>query len=100
MIRLLRPSPPVRNGMKPIQQTITVPYAFPVAFTRDLFGAGDEALSRFLAETGPLLPHPMLIYVDDGLARAWPGLERVMGNWASAHPDLVELRSPPIRVPR
>ncbi len=68
--RLRSPAPPVRIGMKPIEQNIAVPYAFPVAFTRDLFGAGDEALSRTLEDMGPLLPHPLLVYLDDGLARA------------------------------
>jgi 3-dehydroquinate synthase len=99
MIRLRNPAPAIRIGMSQIEQHIAVPYAFPVAFTRDLFGAGDEALSRYLAETGPLRPHPLLIYVDDGLARAWPRLERVMADWTAAHADLVDLAAPPIRVP-
>jgi 3-dehydroquinate synthase len=85
--------------MEPIEPRIEVPFAYEVAFGRDLFGEGDAALAAFLARTGPMRPHPMLVYVDSGLAEAHPTLEGMIENWSADHADLVDLAAPPLRAP-
>jgi 3-dehydroquinate synthase len=99
MITMRTPVAPARRRMKPIKQHISVPFSYEVSFTRDLFGEGDEALAAFLARTGPMLPHPLLVYVDSGLAKAHPRLEGMIEDWTAAHPDLVNLASPVMRIP-
>jgi 3-dehydroquinate synthase len=81
-----------------VAQRITVPYAYDVAFTRGLFRAGDGPLGAFLERLGPG-PHRALVYVDDGLASAHPGLEGMITDWSASHRDLLDLATGPIRVP-
>jgi 3-dehydroquinate synthase len=58
-----------------------VPFEYPVVFTRDAFAAGNEALARVLGD-GPRRVHVLL---DDGVARAVPGLGARIAAYARAH---------------
>ena len=76
-------------------QRFSVPYEYPVVFTRHLFAPENTLLAEVVAlrETGKR--HRCLVYVDDGLARARPGLIPAITAYFDAHAARMELLEAP-----
>ena len=72
-------------------QRFSVPYDFPVAFTRGLFSPDNTLFADVLARREADKRHRVLIYVDDGIAKALPGLLDDIRAYVGAHADRIEL---------
>ncbi len=87
------------------QQTIThwqrfsVPFEFPVVFTRNIFDPDNPALRDVISRLEPDRQHRMIVFVDDGLSAADPHLAATIGRYAIRHQDAMRLVCPPIAVP-
>lgn len=72
-------------------QRFSVPYDYPVAFTRGLFHADNPLFADMLARREADKRHKVMVYVDDGIAKARPGLLDQIRAYASAHSDRMDL---------
>ncbi len=79
-------------------QRFSVPYEYPVAFTRGLFAPKNALLADVLALREPDKRHKCLVYVDDGLARAAPSLIPAITRYFEAHGNRMALLAPPETV--
>ena len=79
-----------------IDQDVVVTFRYPVKFTRALFDPSNPTL-RGVVEAGG--PARMLVVIDDGVARAHPGLIDAVGRYFAAHAGALELAAPPVVVP-
>jgi 3-dehydroquinate synthase len=79
------------------QQAFSVPFCYPVHFTRGAFRKENPTLASVfgLAEKGR--PHRVLAYVDKGVARAWPHLATALTAYLD-RPG-IDLRMPPVLLP-
>lgn len=77
-------------------QRFRVAYEYPVHFTRDLFAPSNPVLADVLKQF-PETPRRLLVYVDDGVARAWPKLPEAVRTWCDRNRSVVTLvREPEI----
>ena len=80
-------------------QRFSVPFDYPVAFTRGLFAPSNPLLADMLARREPQKRHRCLFYLDDNLARARPGLVAEIEAYAAAHARRMVLAGPVETVP-
>lgn len=81
-------------------QRFSVPFAYPVAFTRGLFAPENPILEQALGRGSPLgRRERVLVFVDEGVATAHPGLARAIETYFSAHDRRLDLLAAPIVVP-
>jgi 3-dehydroquinate synthase len=79
-------------------QRVTVPFEYPVTFTRDAFAGLNPALLDALTRKEPARLHRALVVVDRGVAEAQPQLVgRITAHFA-AHADRVSLAAPPVVI--
>lgn len=79
-------------------QRFSVPYEYPVAFTRGLFVPENTLLADMLALREPQESHRCLVYIDSGLADAQGTLVKRVENYFTAHAG-IELLTAPMLVP-
>jgi len=82
------------KNMKVIQQSFTVPYSFPVIFTRDAFDTENTALSDVLKTSGRNM-NRMLVVVDSCIVNSTPGLLEKVEKYGQRHRDIIELADTP-----
>jgi 3-dehydroquinate synthase len=82
-----------------VRQRISVPLEYLVYFTRGVFDPANPTLVDALAGREPARRHRLFVVVDDGLARAWPGLCDDIARYCRAHATRLELVAPPKLVP-
>jgi 3-dehydroquinate synthase len=80
------------------RQRLTVPFEYPVYFTREVFAPANPDLAEALAREEPLRRHRVLAVVEGAVARAWPGLEGAIEAYAGRHGERLELAAPPLVV--
>ncbi len=80
-------------------QRFSVPYDYPVAFTREAFAPGNTLLVDMLGRREPEICHRCLVIVDDGVARTDPGLVARIEAYVAAHADRMCLVAPVETVP-
>lgn len=83
--------------MKTIRQQFSVPFSFPVIFTRDAFGQDNPALADVMRSAGSERWR-VLVVIDSGVAGAAPWLMERIVRYAELHRDCVELVLPPFIV--
>ncbi len=92
-------SAPATQGADIHWQRFSVPFDYPVAFTRRLFAPGNPLFADMLARREPAKRHRCLVYVDDNLARARPGLAAEIEAYAAAHAPRMILAAPVETLP-
>ena len=80
-------------------QQFTVSYAFPVCFTSGLFNPANLILRDILCHLESDKRHRMIVFLDDGVVRAMPGLPDAINHYVQAHSQHMELVVPPISMP-
>lgn len=80
------------------EQSFSVPFSYPVVFTRDLFGTNTSHLEDVLSQPGSSYCPDVLCFVDDGLAKAQPDLTARIEAWFNTRPDKFSLVHAPITV--
>ena len=86
------------QALREIRQSFAVSYEYPVLFTRDALGAGEEALLSVLRRAGPG-PHRVLVAIDGGLLAADPRLPERLGRFGERHAREVSWIAAPVAVP-
>ena len=84
--------------MKTILQKFSVPFRYPVHFTRNVF-APDNALLASVLRSPATSPARVLVVVDTGLADATPGLLRQIERYFRTHRSALSLVRKPLLVP-
>ena len=79
-------------------QRFSVPFEYPVVFTRDVWAPHNPALADVLSRLEPGKRHRFFAVVDDGVERAWPTLLQDIAAYARAHPARLELLGEPLVV--
>ena len=62
------------DGMRVHWQTISVPFDYPVYFTRDVFAVENRDLIEAVTRLEARRRHRLLVVIDAGVAAAWPSL--------------------------
>ncbi|MCZ6783392.1 MAG: 3-dehydroquinate synthase, partial [Proteobacteria bacterium] len=83
--------------MREIEQSFSVRYSYPVAFTRDALSPENDTLLQVLRRAGPQR-HRVLPAIDSGLLAANPDLPKRLHRYAEAHPEAMELVAPPLVI--
>ncbi len=81
-----------------IEQSIQVPYTYPVLFTRDVFHPDNEILAEVCARDGAARVRKVLVVLDGGVANAYPDLAPEIEAWFAAHGRQLQLVQPPMLV--
>ncbi len=85
------PAGPTRLNTEIAWQRFSVPFEFPVAFTRGLFDPENPLLADVLSQREPAKRHRALIYLDGGVAEADPGLVARVREYFQTHSARLEL---------
>lgn len=80
-------------------QEFSVPYRFPVCFSRALFHPDNPLLQQTMSRLEPGKRHRFVVFVDEGLTQAQPGLISAIERYAAANADTLELLCEPITMP-
>ncbi|NCC51830.1 MAG: 3-dehydroquinate synthase [Spartobacteria bacterium] len=80
------------------EQQINVGFAYPVIFDRQLFAVENDTLAHALCRLEKQR-HKLLVFVDEGVARAHPGLCGDIVAYARAHTESMDLVAAPRVVP-
>lgn len=76
-----------------LEQSFSVPFRYPVAFTENLFDPENQILANVLR--GERIPK-VLFVIDSGVRDAHPHLIAELKNYASAHQDVFTLAAEPM----
>lgn len=79
-------------------QRFAVPYEYPVHFTERLFASRNPVLRDTVTRLERERRHRCIVFVDDGVCAAQPGLSDEIEAYAHAHAAAIELVAPPIKV--
>jgi 3-dehydroquinate synthase len=85
-------------GMRVHLQTISVPFDYPVYFTRDVFAADNSALVEAVTRREPGRRHRLLVVVDAGVAAAWPELTAAITRYVDRHAARLALATAPLVI--
>jgi len=80
-------------------QRFTASFEYPVVFTHGVFSPRNPALADTLCRREPERRHRLFAVIDDGVARAWPGLAAEIEAYARAHSKRLVLAAEPLLVP-
>jgi 3-dehydroquinate synthase len=80
-------------------QRFSVGYEFPVVFTAGLFSPGNPTLAESVSRLEPDRCHRCLVFVDDGVLAARPGLTDDIRAYAERHRAHMSLVADPVAVP-
>jgi 3-dehydroquinate synthase len=80
-------------------QRFTVAYEYPVYFTERLFDPRNPVLAETLGRREPDRRHRCVVFIDDGVVEARPGLVDEIVGYARHHATRIELVAPPFPVP-
>ncbi len=80
-------------------QRFTIGYEYPVHFTERVFDPANPVLVEVLARHEPERRHRCVVFVDDGVLDARPGLVEEIVGYARHHATRMELVAAPFPVP-
>jgi 3-dehydroquinate synthase len=80
-------------------QRFSLGYEFPVVFTAGLFSPNNPVLAQTLCRLEPDRCHRCLVFIDDGVLAARPGLAGEIVAYADRHRGRMTLVADPITVP-
>jgi 3-dehydroquinate synthase len=76
----------------------SVPFEFPVHFTRGVFENGNPLLAEIVARLEPSRRHRVLFIIDERVASTNPDLQDAILGYASAYSERIELTGTPVIV--
>jgi 3-dehydroquinate synthase len=81
-----------------IVQRLSVPFEYPVYFTRDLFSPDNQDLVRALSRREPARRHRCMFVIEARLAELWPQLCANVVAYVGAHDENLALAAEPLVV--
>lgn len=88
----------VTNQATVYRQSFEVPFAYDVAFTRNLFDPANTLLADTLSQREPDKQHRCLVFVDEGVQKHNPSLNDQIAAYAQSHDERMTLVTPPIPI--
>jgi 3-dehydroquinate synthase len=82
-----------------ISLPITLQYEHRVIFTREVFAPDNDMLADLLTPREPGGTARVLVFWDDGLAAACPGIAEKMSHWFRVRADRLCLEADPVALP-
>jgi 3-dehydroquinate synthase len=86
------------DAMAVLLQTISVPFEYPVYFTRDLFAVENRDLLDAVTRREPTRRHRLLVVIDDGVAAAWRDLTAAVARYVERWADRLVLAADPMVI--
>ena len=77
----------------------SVPFEFPLHFTKGVFARSNPLLADIVARLEPARRHRVLVVIDERVAATNPDLFDEIHGYADAYSDRIELTCPPVIVP-
>lgn len=77
----------------------SVPFEFPLHFTKGVFARANPLLADIVARLEPARRHRVLVVIDERVAETNPDLFDEIPGYADAYSDRIELTCPPVVVP-
>lgn len=81
-----------------IQQRISVPFRYPVHFTRNLFSTENRLLRKIVEEDGAEGPRKVFFVIDQGVSDHHPHLLESIEHYCRRQPLLFDLASSPLLI--
>lgn len=98
-LRTLQGEGKARGAENVYWQSFTVPFSYPVVFTRDLFAPHNNVLIDVLGLREAGTRHRCLLFVDEGVAGAIAGLSERILAYASVNHRHIDLVAQPYTLP-
>ncbi len=86
-------------ALQTYRQAISVPFEYPVCFTRDLFHLDNPLLADTMNRLGEDRRHRAAVYIDSGVAEAFPGLSADILKYFESRPNVLSLAASPRILP-
>lgn len=80
-------------------QRFSVPFAFPVVFTNDLFNIENDVLLKTLCTYESEKRHKVVFFVDSGLLDVIPDLAEIVQSYCQYHNKHIDLVTTPVSMP-
>lgn len=80
-------------------QEFSVPYRFPVCFTRALFNPANPLLAEIMSRLEPQKKHRFVVFVDEGLDELQPRLIDDIRHYAAEYGSQLKLVCEPVTMP-
>lgn len=87
--------PELKGGADVYVQQFAVPFSYPVYFTEHVFGPDNTVFIDAVTRLEGDRVHRFVVFIDAGLAAAWPGLADAVGRYAEANATAIQLVAPP-----
>lgn len=97
----MQPIQGMSHELSRLEPGFALNYSYPVIFTRDVFGPGNDCLRSVCGSSGvagPVRSQALLFIIDEGLLRARPDLQTAIQDYCAAHPNL-QCAGPPLILP-
>jgi 3-dehydroquinate synthase len=82
-----------------INQFFSVCFDYPVYFTHDLFNVSNHLLKDVLSRLQEARRHRAMVYVDSGVAHAWPQIIPGIRSYFERYADDIALAASPVIIP-
>ena len=83
----------------PIHQTFSVHFEYPVCFTENAFALENSLVIDTITKRDSPRPRRVLVWIDDGVAKAWPDLQETIVRYFIHYQDRCQLARPPQILP-
>src|SRR5919109_3186722 len=83
--------PPAKAGVEVHVQRFSVPFEYPVVFTRNAFGPDNTTFLAVLRAREPPARHRVAVFVDDGVLNASPALPGAIRRYVAIHAAALDL---------
>jgi len=87
-----------RQSDATLWQQFSLPYRFPVVFTQDLFHTENRVFVDTLAMREAEKRHRLVVFIDNGVVKALPGLPMAITRYCQTHAAQLDLVQPPVLV--
>ena len=85
----------LQSGTDVYMQQFSVPFAYPVYFTKNMFAADNEVFIKALTRLESHRQHRFVTFIDAGVADALPNLADDITNYAQANAETIDLVTAP-----
>ena len=90
---------PAKAGVEVHVQRFSVPFEYPVVFTRNAFGPDNTTFLAVLRAREPPARHRVAVFVDDGVLNASPALPGAIRRYFAIHAAALDLVGDIVPVP-
>ena len=87
--------PELQGGGDVYVQQFAVPFSYPVYFSEHIFEPGNAVFLQALTRLERDRLHRLVVFIDEGVAGAWPDLAEAVSGYAEANAETMQLAAAP-----